>query len=473
MIIYGNSHYTSGGGHEKMKLVVFGTGRYYQNRKNEFFGEDIIAFLDNDLKKKGFCIDDAPIYTPGEVLHLNYDYIVLMSGDVFREEMHQQLIEIGINEDKILDYEHFIEMKGASAVMFYDFLNTAEYGKKVLMISHELTNTGAPIVLLYFARVLKNMGYFPVITCEKDGELKKEIIAEGIPLVIEKNISRKNKFVWDWVETFEMIILNTLETRHLIREFNDCGKPVLWWLHEVENAYELCKQGSLPKQISENVSVFGVGEKAIEAYKKYFGNENISNLIYGIPDFRGMEYGWTERKIIFAVIGTIMERKGQDIFVDSLQYLSKEVRNKAEFWIIGRVVEQELQDYIDSKAQMFHEIKVLGDFTVEQMQEIYKKIDVVVSPSRKDPMPVVLVEGMMNHKVCIASEATGTSELICDKKDGLVCKVDAMDLADKINWVIHHRGELRNIGDEARKLYEKQFALQTFEKKITDIFEKI
>lgn len=457
---------------EKRRVVVFGTGLYYQNRKQNLEKENIIAFLNNSQEKQGTLLDSVQIYHPDEVVKMEFDFIILMLGSKFVDEVYQQLTDMGIEKEKILTYTQYQELFENKCLMINSNITFYNQEKSVLLVSHELSNTGAPIVLLYLAEVLRKNGYCPVIACKKDGELKESIISMGIPVVIVSNISKSNKFVWGWLKEFDLIVINTLCLGTLVEELCDSGQRVFWWLHEAEDQYQICGKKGLPKEIGSNVSVFAVGDRAVSAYKKYIGNEKVSSLLYGLPDFGSGLFKEKHGKLVFAIIGTIMGRKGHDIFVDAIQYLAKDVRKSAEFWIIGRMVEPDIYDHVKGMAEEYEEIKILGSLSPQKMQKIYEEIDVVVSPSRMDPMPVVLTEGMMNHKVCIASDMTGTADLISNRENGLICKLDALDLAEQMTWVLNNREKLGEIGANARKLYEQKFSISTLEKNILKILEQ-
>ncbi len=454
---------------EKRRVVVFGTGLYYQNRKRDLEKENIIAFLDNSLEKQGTFLDSVPVYHPAEVVKMEFDLIILMLQ--FIDDVYQQLTDIGIEKEKILTYTQYQDLFENKCLMINSNMTFYNQEKSVLLVSHELSNTGAPIVLLYLAEVLRKNGYCPVIACKKDGELKENIISMGIPVVIASNMNKSNKFVWEWINSFDLVVLNTLCLGNLVEELRDSRQRIFWWLHEAENEYEMCGEESLPKDIGNNISVFAVGDRAVSAYKEYIGSERVSSLLYGLPDFRSGLPQKKHGKLVFAIIGTIMGRKGHDIFADAIQYLAEEDRKSAEFWIIGRVVESDIYNHVIAMAEEYEEIKILGSLSPQKMQTIYEEIDVVVSPSRMDPMPVVLTEGMMNSKVCIASEMTGTATLISNKESGLICKLDALDLAEQMTWILNHREKLEEIGENARAIYEQKFSMSAFEKNILRILE--
>lgn len=88
-----------------MKIIIFGTGLYYKNRKQSL-GKDveITAFLDNDLNKTGKILDGVEIVSPLKVKTLHYDRILLMSRETNHAEMIQQLTELGVGKDDIINY---------------------------------------------------------------------------------------------------------------------------------------------------------------------------------------------------------------------------------------------------------------------------------------------------------------------------------------------------------------------------------
>jgi glycosyltransferase involved in cell wall biosynthesis len=93
--------------------------------------------------------------------------------------------------------------------------------------------------------------------------------------------------------------------------------------------------------------------------------------------------------------------------------------------------------------------------------------DVIISASRDDPFPVVLVEAFCMGKTCITSDRTGNAELITDGKNGFVfANENARALARKIAYITRNADLVPRIGAEARITYEKYLTLTIFEKKL-------
>ena len=102
----------------------------------------------------------------------------------------------------------------------------------------------------------------------------------------------------------------------------------------------------------------------------------------------------------------------------------------------------------------------------------YEEIDVVVCPSRNDPMPVVVTEGMMMKKVCIVSEDVGQATILTDGESGLICRTgDAEDLCKKMKWAIDHKDRCVEMGNKAHELYKQFFSMEKFEHNVMKIME--
>ncbi len=451
-----------------MEIVIFGTGRFYQNRKHLLKKHKIVAFLDNDWKKQNTQLDGVNIYRPDQAVSLNYTYIVLMGGVSYREEMREQLMGYGIAPEKIILIEELQSMdEGVNSIIFYraDCEGMFSAKRKVLLITYGLSYTGAPIALFDMARILKRNGYYPVITCAYDGELREEIVKAGIPVVIEAQLNRKNRMIWNWVESFDFIVLNTLDARNLLTELNDCGKEVIWWLHEADMSYQYVTDMELIKNIGKNIHVYTVGHMPYDSYFKHTGNKDIKMLLYGVEDI--------DKKTIFAVIGMVSYRKAQDIFIEAVRSLTQDERKRAEFWIIGATNEAEYYKEIRTQANMHSEIKLMDAMPRSELERVSKQIDVLVCPSRSDPMPIVVTEFMRDGKTCIVSDMVGTSSYLKDEVSGLICKTeDVQSLTEKMRWVFNHSNQLEKIGQNARKLYEENFKMEVFENNLLQILKK-
>lgn len=460
-----------------MKVLIFGTGKFYQNRKTIYRSFDIQAFLDNDTAKQGDYLDLAPIVSPEHLWDYEFEYIIIVS--IHRTAMRAQLESLGIPSDKILDFTQTGKISVSKSAPIYstealELVQKAQKENRILLLTHELSYTGAPLVLLQAAIILKKYGFSPIILSPVDGALKTDFLLNEIPVIVEEDISIYNHTLFEWLKNFSCVWVNTLYFSYIIRDLDHAGIPVIWWLHEGKIAYPMMFVQSEYGYNQGNVHIYADGMIALQAAKTYMPLENVELLVYGVPDFTSATDTGCHKKTIFAVIATIAYGKGQDIFVEAVTNLTNIQREEAEFWIIGDIAEEKFYRSFSDMIDQYPCIIRKSSLSHDELEKLYPQMDTIVCPSREDPMPVVLTEGMMNHKVCITSDRTGTAALMTHRENGLLFRSgDPADLAEQIAWVLNHKDTLKSIGAAARNLYETTFGLQCFEDHILDILEKV
>jgi O-methyltransferase len=93
-------------GERMKKVLIFGAGpsgkRAFAANKGLW---SVIAFCDNDPAKWGTVIENISVYPPSEILSLDYD-ILFIASIPGREQIKQQLHELGVHKSKIYVYRH-------------------------------------------------------------------------------------------------------------------------------------------------------------------------------------------------------------------------------------------------------------------------------------------------------------------------------------------------------------------------------
>lgn len=456
-----------------MKIVVFGAGKYYENRKKLLEALNIIAFIDNNEYIQGTHIDGIRVYSPNELDKIKFDYILLMSKQ--KNDMRTQLYDMGVPDRLLLEEENIGKVYyGKEEIYFYNNKEKVVYpgeNKIIPMFSHSLSNTGAPIVFWYAGLTLLKFGYSPIMIASEDGALRKEIVDSGIAVVIDECIDTTNIAIMSVLAKSQAIILNTVLWEAFLYNLEMKDKPIYWWLHEADCFYRKNLEIEA-KQLHSNVHIYAVSNIAKNAFIKNRGVKKVEQLAYGIPDIRDKYAGYEHDTVIFACIGTIDKRKGQDIFTKAIRLLPDVKRSNAEFWIIGYNCDNDVYEEIKNASNEIKKIKILNECSRQQMYDIYSRIDVVVCPSREDPLPVVITEGMLLNKVCVVSNRTGTAEYITDRKNGLICEAENPEsLKEKMEWILDNKDKIETIGINARQLYENNFSIDIFEKNILKIIK--
>ena len=214
----------------------------------------------------------------------------------------------------------------------------------------------------------------------------------------------------------------------------------------------------------KSVKVYGVSEVAVSNFNEFYPSIKASVLEYGIPDESSF-CDTIERtgRIVFAVIGGVYEIKGQDLFLDSIEELDEEVGEKCEFWIIGKLADTDYCKKIVARSQSNKRIKLLGALDHDELINIYNNIDIIVSSSREDMLPIVVVEGMMMGKRCIIPDKIGISNYISDGKEAITYKTcDVSDLSRKMSDLINDYDHYATMCRRAYELYTNVFSMEAF-----------
>jgi len=451
-----------------MNIVIFGAGLFYQNRKRCLEKQKILAILDNDRNKQGSFLDGIEIQSVSAIKELEYDIIILMGKE--DSLMREQLFSLGVDTRYVCSFNEWEEYIASVSEKYLGLFHDIA-GKRIVLVTHELSNSGAPIVLGEFAKILKKRGYGPIMLSPCNGPLKESIENAGIPVLIEEDLSRENRELWGWLADIGTIIVNTLILKEFVMELGGRRNKVIWWLHEGEDIYDDVEHltGGF-KKVGKNVQVVSAGPVATNSYIRHFHDKHIQPLFYGLPDLKQSN---KPNKLVFALIGAIQPRKAQDIFIDAVKILPPYIKSCSEFWIIGKELNQEYAQDVKKSSIAVPEIKFLGEIDSQEMDKVYENINVIVCPSRIDTMPVVVAEGFKHAIPCIISENVGQSSLIQNEKEGLICqKEDYEDLSMKMAWFFFHPEKHFQMGNAARRFYEQNFSMEQFEKNIIRLIEE-
>lgn len=89
-----------------INIVVFGTGKTRQVIESGLNSHvNIVAYLDNDSDRWNKTLNDKKILSPKQIFLLDYDYVVIASQ--FDESIYMQLLELGINNERIFRFNLF------------------------------------------------------------------------------------------------------------------------------------------------------------------------------------------------------------------------------------------------------------------------------------------------------------------------------------------------------------------------------
>lgn len=463
-----------------MKYLLFGTGDYYERYRKWFAKSDVVALLDNSLSKQNTLIDGIKVLSPEEGIKLDFDVIVILSFYV--KVMKAQLLELGVDESRIY---HFFDLHKLLAgrkvhrpIQYYgDVENIIQSKnskcKKILLLSHDLTLGGPALALFHAAEILHNKGYAVVIASMLDGALRQQIVDKNISVVVDENLQIETMREAEWTWDFDLVLCNTISFYVFLSERN-LTIPIIWWLHDSAFFYDGVDKELLRRIEPHNLKVASVGPVPKNAMQTFIPELIVDDLIYGVADEKRKWGSVVNHDLIrFTTIGYIENRKGQDILISAIKRLPSEILQKCEFYLIGQntsLLAQQIKEEIKNIPQ----ILMTGTVDRDEINKWLCSTDMLICPSREDPMPTVAAEAMMHSVPCIISDAVGTTTHIEDGINGLIFPSgNAQALEEKIVWCVEHRDKLQEIGVASRAVYENYFSLEVFEQNISRLVEYV
>lgn len=362
---------------------------------------------------------------------------------------------------------------------------------KVLFISNFFYRFGPPIALFRLVRELKKEDKINIsILSFLDGPLKKWYEQIGISPMIKnlysinlQNIKELSKIIKE--EKADLVLSNTLDALNGCFAAHLCQKPGILYVHEdwpqinfstlhlfafklsdliifsskyQESVYQPILEG-VPTQIIKNGIPFDkFNPQAIQETR-----ENIKDL-NNIP---------RDKKIV-SIIGTVCDRKRQDLFVFAAHEILKK-RNDIIFLIIGWYREEEtyyqlLKKYIQT-GKLESNILFLGD--QEDIEKYYYISDVVVCCSSNDISPAVLLEALAFKKPIIATSINGIPEIVKDGEKGILIESNNQKQLEQaiLKVLDHYDFYQRNIEKNYEKFkakYNIENVFKTFLKSIQE-----
>lgn len=452
------------------RIILFGHGIFYQRRKaalHEFLGEDqVIAFLDNAAAKAREC-DGLPVYLPEELEQLAYDYIVLMSS--YLRPMREQLLELGVPAGKILFYEAYRAQRTRDTISLPEPEVPAPGRCRIVIVTHDLAYGGASLVIVYAAQVLRQLGYgVTLATPTADPAFAREVRGLGVQLAVCPTLPYLGEQEIAWLHQYDVLLVNCFQNYAVAMRMG--GKmPVLWWLHEASERWcdiyprILYQFADLVAPKLDGLRALAVSHIAKAALRAVYEDVPVGILPFGIPDTGAVSHVQHE-PLVFALIGSIYELKGQRAFLRAAeQVLAKYSDLTVEFWLIGSKETGRYAQETLAMVERMPQARWLGTLTRQQMTEAYQHIDVVVCASHEETMSATIVEGLMQGLVCLTTQNTGVAAYLHDGVDGFIAAdCTPEQLAAAMERVLSHRQDWADIGARGRQVYEETFSMQRF-----------
>ena len=174
---------------------------------------------------------------------------------------------------------------------------------------------------------------------------------------------------------------------------------------------------------------------------------------------------------VIGVIGRLVWQKGFEYFIASIPEVLKEFK-EAWFLVVG---EGELEDDLKVKSKKLKlEDKIIFTGFLSDIKDVLASIDILVIPSLREGMPVVLLEAMAMKKPIVATNIEGIMEILENGVSGLLVPPrDTEALAEAVIDLLKHQDKANQMGMAARRVVEERFGVDTMVQQVRKVYEEL
>uniref|UniRef100_A0A1D1Y888 Lipopolysaccharide core biosynthesis mannosyltransferase lpsB n=1 Tax=Anthurium amnicola TaxID=1678845 RepID=A0A1D1Y888_9ARAE len=387
--------------------------------------------------------------------------------------------------------------------------------KRVLLVSHELSLSGGPLLLMELAFLLRSVGSQVVwITNQKPGETN-DVIYSLEHKMLERGVqvcSAKGQEAIDTAINADLVVLNTAVAGKwldaVLKEHVPQVLPkILWWIHEMRGHYfrvEYVKH--LPFVAGAMIDSYTTAEywknrtrdrlriKMPHTYVVHLGNskelmevaeDNVAKRI--LREHVRESLGVQKEDLLFAIINSVSRGKGQDLFLQSFHESLRLVHEKKlqvpsmHAVVVGSDMnaqpkfETELRDFVLKNGIQSHVHFVNKSLTVAPY---LAAIDVLVqnSQARGECFGRITIEAMAFQLPVLGTAAGGTTEILVDGSTGLlhpVGKEGVSPLAKNIVDLAIHVERRLTMGRKGYERVKQMFMEQHMASRIAAVLKAV
>ena len=347
--------------------------------------------------------------------------------------------------------------------------------KKVLLISHELTITGAPLSLKGIAALLKE-DYELTFWSMKDGVLRSTLEKELniTPQIVHLCTADNYINICQTMAKFDLVIVNTVVCNRFANICEDFNIPYIWIIREAKDIPGYQKRfPELFKTIKKCKNNLYV----VSEFTQIFLQDLLNIKIKVIHNFVKDEYKNTtiklSSKVNFIFVGTIHRNKGLKVLIEALNLLPEQYKNSYTLSILGENVDKRYQDELYKIQNNNKSINWCGVITAEARQKKFEESDVFIVPSYYEASSRVALEACMMGRPVIVTENVGAKYMVNDKTGWIVKARDTESLKICIENILENPQILPEMGEEARKMYLKTSTPEIYRKNLDKIISQL
>jgi glycosyltransferase involved in cell wall biosynthesis len=349
---------------------------------------------------------------------------------------------------------------------------------RILLVTHELSRTGAPAVALLVARALDEAGHTVTVVSRRPGPLLESFAAVA-PTRVEPwhrvrrrladlpglgSAAARFDELCAWATIVrarpDLVYVNSTAAVAYVRPARWAGARVILHVHEsgpvVARFLARAHLGRLPPSVQLVACSPSVRDELLADDPR----AGVA-LLPSVPDSgRVLDQaahapagGRYPGELVVGCCGSVEHRKGADLWVEAARRVLRELPGvPLRFVWVGDVIEL-------PEVHPGEPIEFVGP--VSEPAVHIRRFDVATLPSRDDPFPLVVLESMLLGRPLVAFDVGGVAEQVGDA-GVLVPASDVVAFADALVLLLREPDTRARLGALAEQRARTQFSTATF-----------
>lgn len=370
-------------------------------------------------------------------------------------------------------------------------------GKKVLLVSHELSLTGAPLLLVETATTLVKSG--AEVTLVNVGFHDQVFVLPALDgfriLPIEDSFAAADEA--------DLIIANTAATKdwvgQLLAAHPRAGQRLIWWIHEMQteffgrdmsclsqacaaifdshSSHSIWQQTDLPMPATTRVIHPGIAADFLRAADEL---QRAARSTASREDVRA-QLNVADEDFLVSLFGSYCDRKGHDLLVETVGEIVKDQPDSPlKLLLIGFRGESERQEFLNTHAEVQGRIldpdRVLRE--VVDLKPYYLASDAFVMNTKDEGEAFgrVTIEAMAFRLPVLGTACGGTREIVVDGVTGLLHppgNEGKSALAAHILDLLNDRSRAAALGEAGFRRVAAEFTEARFYDELAEVFRVV
>lgn len=351
--------------------------------------------------------------------------------------------------------------------------------RRLVLIGHDLSRSGAPLILCALGRALKARGYDVAVFAGEDGPLRERYAADGIPVTVDRALIDDARHAAAPLREGDLVLANTILGFRSIYAARALGLPSIWWIHESRFGQELAQDDRWIARAFRAADAVMFPARATARLYEAFGDPQRFVAIHTGLELRRearlrSPFAPREGVTRAILIGSIEPRKGQDLLLRALAALPPDLATRLEVYLVGRVLDWAFYGEVETLAKTLPNVQIVGEAAHDRVIAYLQWADIFICASRDEVLPISVLEAMAYGKPIVATDVGGVAEIVEDGVQGLIVPADdPRALAGGIARLAGDPALAEQLGRQAQARFDSELTIERFAADVEHLLERV